>query len=286
MMAKPPAILDSPRRQDENGGQSEDRTAKETELDPTTADENTFIDRYGVDLRKPLYPQVAALGDRYFEWVHEPVRKTTLKRLREWDQGRWPGSVRIFASDRLEVMTHISWKLVLALWVPVTVGLLALARGVHGVGWAPLAGLWFGGLVLWTLVEYILHRFFFHTAPKGPAGIKAHFLAHGIHHYDPFDGTRLVFPPLPATGIALVIYGLFELVWPTGIACAVMAGLLTGYLLYDMSHYVSHHGKIRDPWFRFLHRYHAAHHHREPDALFGVSNPFWDLVFRTGSLKF
>ncbi len=247
--------------------------------------ESGFIDAYGIDLRRPLFGQVAALGDRYFTWVHEPVRKSTLKELRQVDTGRWPGSVRIFARDWLETMTHISWRLVLAVWVPVVLALMATARLACGLGWVPLAGVWFGGLLLWTLVEYVMHRFFFHTAPRGPLGIKVHFLAHGVHHFDPFDGTRLVFPPLAGFGIAAVLYALCDLLLPSGLACAVMAGLLTGYLLYDMSHYVSHHGKIRDPWFRFLHRYHAAHHHRDPDALFGVSNPLWDLVFRTGSLK-
>jgi len=249
-------------------------------------DDQVFVDKHGIDLRKPLYPQVAALGAEYFAWVHDPVRKSTLARLKEWDQGRWPGSVRIFEADWLEVMTHISWKLVLAVWLPVIVALLGASRTFFHLEWGAMAAGWCGGLVVWTLVEYALHRFAFHTPPTSSAGIKAHFLAHGIHHYDPFDGTRLVFPPLSGVGIALVLYLLLDLVMPTGMACAVMAGLLTGYLLYDMSHFISHHGRIRDPWFRFLSRYHKAHHHRDPDALFGVSNPLWDLVFRTGTMKF
>jgi sterol desaturase/sphingolipid hydroxylase (fatty acid hydroxylase superfamily) len=245
-----------------------------------------FVDAYGVDLRLPLFPQVAALGDRYFDWVHTPIRKATIRELTAWDQGRWPGSVRIFAAPWLEVMTHISWKLVLAVWVPVIVGLLVAARTVTGVGWQPLAGIWAGGVLLWTLIEYVLHRFFFHTAPRTSAGIKAHFLAHGIHHFDPFDATRLVFPPLGGLGIALCIFLLLDIFMSTGASMALMAGVLTGYLVYDISHYISHHGIIRDPWFRYLHRYHKAHHHRDPDALFGVSNPLWDVVFRTGSEKF
>jgi dihydroceramide fatty acyl 2-hydroxylase len=254
-------------------------------MKPAHAAEHEFVDSYGIDLRRPLFAQVAALGDRYFAWVHEPVRKTTLRRLRDQDQGRWPGSVRIFASDRLEALTHISWRLVLAIWLPVVLALLVLSvRIMPGDGLA-VAGSWAGGLLLWTFVEYVLHRFFFHTAPRSALGIKAHFLAHGIHHYDPFDGTRLVFPIPPAVGIALVLYGLLDLVLPTGVACAVMSGLLSGYLLYDMSHYASHHARARDPWLRFLQRYHNAHHHREPDALFGVSSPLWDLIFRTGSSK-
>jgi 4-hydroxysphinganine ceramide fatty acyl 2-hydroxylase len=81
----------------------------------------------------------------------------------------------------------------------------------------------------------------------------------------------------------LVVFFLLESLLPTGPALTVMSGLLTGYLAYDLSHYISHHGTTGNSWFRFLHRYHLAHHHREPNAKFGVSSPLWDLVFRTGS---
>jgi dihydroceramide fatty acyl 2-hydroxylase len=249
-------------------------------------DTSDFIDPYGVDLRRPLYPQVGKLGDRYFEWVHQPVRKATLSKLREWDQGRWPGSVRIFEQEWLEAMTHIPWQLVLSIWVPIVAGLAGLAKFRLGMSWDRLTGLGILGILVWTLVEYLLHRFGFHTPTSSPAGNKAHFLAHGIHHLDPFDRTRLLFPPLGALGIAGVIYLVFRLLMPLDVSLILMAGLLTGYLIYDFSHYISHHGKIMGPWFRFLHRYHKAHHHRDPDALYGVSSPLWDRVFRTGSRQF
>jgi len=60
---------------------------------------------------------------------------------------------------------------------------------------------------------------------------------------------------------------------------------MIGYLIYDMSHYLSHHHKTQNRWLKFLKKYHLAHHHRDHDRYFGVSQPFWDLVFRTGSLK-
>ena len=37
-----------------------------------------LVDEYGMDLESPLYGQVGALGDRYFDWVHTPLRKRTL----------------------------------------------------------------------------------------------------------------------------------------------------------------------------------------------------------------
>jgi sterol desaturase/sphingolipid hydroxylase (fatty acid hydroxylase superfamily) len=167
----------------------------------------------------------------------------------------------------------------------VVLALAAWARWGAGLGWSQVATAAAAGFLTWTFVEYVLHRWFFHTRPRTPGQIRAHFLAHGIHHLDPRDATRLVFPPLAGAGIALVLYALFEVLLPTGLACAFLSGLLAGYLAYDMSHYASHHMRPREPWLRYLSRYHQAHHHRDPDALFGVSSPLWDLVFRTGSSR-
>lgn len=46
------------------------------------------------------------------------------------------------------------------------------------------------GNVLWTLLEYVLHRFLFHIdewLPDRPFFMMLHFLLHGIHHYMPMD---------------------------------------------------------------------------------------------------
>lgn len=48
----------------------------------------------------------------------------------------------------------------------------------------------FVGNVIWTILEYTLHRFLFHVdemLPDTPIFITLHFLMHGIHHYLPMD---------------------------------------------------------------------------------------------------
>ena len=51
------------------------------------------------------------------------------------------------------------------------------------------------GILLWTLFEYLIHRFIFHYYPPADAKwrIRVHFLLHGQHHKAPFDPQRLVF---------------------------------------------------------------------------------------------
>ena len=66
---------------------------------------------------------------------------------------------------------------------------------------------------------------------------------------------------------------------------ASMAGLLAGYVTYDMTHYYTHHAKPKSRWGKFLKAYHLAHHHKHWMAMYGVSQPLWDIVFRTGRPK-
>jgi len=52
----------------------------------------------------------------------------------------------------------------------------------------------FLGNLIWTILEYSLHRFLFHIdnwLPDKPVFLVLHFLMHGIHHYLPMD--RCVF---------------------------------------------------------------------------------------------
>ena len=62
---------------------------------------------------------------------------------------------------------------------------------------------------------------------------------------------------------------------------ACFAGFLTGYLVYDVLHYATHHLPMRAPVLKWLKRNHLLHHHATPDERFGVSSPLWDFVLRT-----
>ena len=246
---------------------------------------SSLIDEYGVDLARPLFPQIEQMGDNYEPWVHQGVTRKQLAQLAAVQTGPWVGSVSIFSQDWLEPGTHIKWQHVLGLWAPVALLCVAAASFWQGMPVGAALGWAFFGFAVWTLVEYILHRVVFHNIPHNTLGRKIHFLAHGIHHLDPWDATRLVFPIPLAIGLSLLIFGSINLLAPLDRTLAIYGGLMIGYLIYDMSHYLSHHHKTQIRWLKFLKKYHLAHHHRDHDRYFGVSQPFWDLVFRTGSLK-
>lgn len=234
----------------------------------------------------PLLAQVDGF-DRvgYDRWVHRSVGKRTARQAQEAAghvDVRWPDSFRIFKRGFFEANSHIHWQLILAVWVPIVATLFALSFLYFGhsvltvLGWAGL------GLLIWTFAEYCLHRFVFHYVPRSRLGRRLHFLLHGIHHLDPWDPTRLLFPPLLGLLIGGVLFlGLWALL-PLPLAVPAFAGLLVGYLLYDLTHYYTHHVKPRSRWGKFLKAWHLEHHHKTWEGMYGVSSPLWDLVFRTG----
>ena len=95
--------------------------------------------------------------------------------------------IRLFKSDFLEFFSHIHPAVVVAIWLPIA--LYALVRGF--LDWPTPVGLglifiaFLLGLFLWTLAEYLLHRFVFHYHPKNEAQKRITFLFHGVHHAQP-----------------------------------------------------------------------------------------------------
>ena len=128
------------------------------------------------------------------------------------------------------------------------------------------------GLVSWTAIEYLLHRFVLH-------GLAPFKRWHEEHHLRP---TALICAPtILSASLILVLVFLpalaFEGVWN---ACALTLGVLTGYLLYAITHHAIHHWPAKSAWLKRRKRWHAPHHHGAGRlGGFGVTSAFWDHVF-------
>ena len=205
------------------------------------------------------------------------------------DSGKRKGEpIRLFKSDVLELFSHVKPITVLVLWSPVALFFLYdsvwRARGgmaVAGAGAGIIAG-WF----IWTLVEYFMHRFFFHYHPRTERLKRFFFLVHGVHHAQPLCRTRLVMPPVMSIPLAVVFFGLFHLVFDIvlgrpGWFSPVFAGFVIGYIVYDMMHYTLHHARTTNAYVAMCRRQHMQHHGACPTMRFGVSSPVWDYVFGT-----
>lgn len=187
----------------------------------------------------------------------------------------------MFESELLERFSRINPITIFVVWVPVAVAVLYRSWMRHELTLVATAGLVLAGLLVWTLTEYVLHRFVFHWTDDRPLGRRIHFLLHGVHHDFPNDKDRLVMPLGMSIPLGLLFFGAFYLLLGMRVAEPLFVGLVLGYLCYDGTHYAVHHFKQTNRVGRFIKRHHMLHHHMDHDGGFGVSSPLWDLVFRT-----
>jgi sterol desaturase/sphingolipid hydroxylase (fatty acid hydroxylase superfamily) len=190
-------------------------------------------------------------------------------------------SIRIFENPILERFTHVHPLTPLVFWGPVMVALLYRAMAVHEFGVGAVVALFAAGLFVWTLVEYLLHRFVFHFLPEGRFQERIQFLIHGLHHADPVDPTRLVMPPAASIILAVILFSTFRALLGAAPVEPFFAGFLLGYLCYDYIHFCVHFYQPRTRVGRALKQNHMIHHFVSHNSRWGVSSPLWDYVFGT-----
>ncbi len=139
-----------------------------------------------------------------------------------------------------------------------------------------LAALTLLGLCSWTMIEYALHRFILHGMPP-----FRHW--HAEHHARPM--ALICTPTVLSAGLIVVLVFLPALLlgnpWR---AASVTLGVLTGYLVYAVTHHATHHWRADHPWLRQRKRWHALHHLTgDHPGYYGVTSAFWDHVF--GSIR-
>jgi dihydroceramide fatty acyl 2-hydroxylase len=187
----------------------------------------------------------------------------------------------MFQSRLLDRFTRVHPVVPALIYAPVIVLMLVLAVGRDG-SWDTL-GLVLVGYLLWTLFEYWLHRIVFHFEPEEGIGARLHWMIHGVHHDHPNDPLRLVMPPAASIPLAIIVVGTILLVFGSVHGPAVAAGFLTGYIVYDEIHYALHHHNPKTQLGTRLRELHMRHHFQDDEKGFGISAPYWDVVFRTFS---
>ena len=230
----------------------------------TTAKQTSKIDPY----KGTVYQVWTKLDlDSYTEFVNNP---TSLM-----------GHMRVFDNPFLEIFSQTPWQLIPSVWLPVIT--YYLYTSYLDIGLQAFM-MFFVGIVYWTLFEYFMHRFLFHSEqylPNNRHFITFHYLMHGVHHAFPMDSLRLVFPPVLGIILATITKTIYNFAFPASVAHGFFAGKILGYVWYDLFLYFSHHAESKTGYFAFMKSYHLAHHYKNPFKGFGVSNHFWDLVFGT-----
>lgn len=190
-------------------------------------------------------------------------------------------SARLFKSGVLEFFTHVHWSVPIIVYLPIVAYFVYRAVTGGELAISSNVGTFLSGVFVWTLAEYLLHRFVFHYEPTTGWGKKLHFYMHGVHHDYPNDSKRLVMPPSMGLPLALLFYTLFSLILSAPHLWVFFAGFLFGYICYDEIHYATHHAPLKGKVGLWIKHHHVRHHYRDPERGFGVSTPLWDYVFGT-----
>jgi 4-hydroxysphinganine ceramide fatty acyl 2-hydroxylase len=158
--------------------EEESKTFDKEDFMPTETDVLTDVKKNQfLDLTKALVPQLIRARytkEFYLEQVHKPRYL--------------PGSAIFFGHPLLEPLTKTAWYIVPTIWIPYVGYQLyhsLIFGNTKGTGLSFVLG-----MVIWSLLEYLLHRFFFHLddfLPDHQIAFVLHFTIHGFHHYLPMD---------------------------------------------------------------------------------------------------
>ncbi len=193
---------------------------------------------------------------------------------------RLSASPPLFQNRFLDFFSRIHPIVPALIFLPIIAALIVFGAR-DGQGALEIIALVAGGLAIWTLSEYWLHRKLFHWEPDNAIGRRMHFIIHGVHHDHPNDKLRLVMPPGASIPLAAIFFGAFWLIFGIPTALPLFAGFLIGYLVYDYTHYYVHHFVPRSEFGKRLREQHMRHHFQDHRYGYGVSSPIWDAVFRT-----
>jgi len=185
---------------------------------------------------------------------------------------------RLFDNAFLEKLTHTNSKVAITIYVATAMGVLVYGLSTIPTTFIQVFVLFNLGRVTFTLVEYLLHRYVYHSG-KYDQPTEWQFKIHGVHHKHPKVEDQLAMP-IP---LAIVILGSFFFLFyylMGSNSFFFFPGFVLGYAFYLTMHYLIHMRKAPKNYFKWFWRHHHLHH-RFDDRAFGLSSRLWDRVFRT-----
>jgi len=134
-------------------------------------------------------------------------------------------------------------------------------------------GSYFLGLISWTLLEYVIHRFVLHKVQPFEGW-------HQAHHQRP---TAFITSPTAVTVLVfLVLVAWPAYIWtPIWFGLSYSGGIFTGSAIYSWVHHFVHQRRLKNSWLMDRKIWHALHHRPQKQLCFGVTTSLWDRVFKT-----
>lgn len=190
------------------------------------------------------------------------------------------GSRQLFSNPVLEKLSRTHIAVPLVIFFLYSVALLYWSVTHTSLSWMISIGMFVLGLLAFTWVEYMVHRYVFHMKTYTALRAKLQYTMHGVHHEFPKDKDRLAMPPLLSVTISTVLLLVFKVVLGD-MVFSFLPGFLVGYAAYLGIHYMVHAYQPPKNLFKFLWINHSVHHYKDGEVIFGVSSPLWDYIYGT-----
>jgi len=190
-------------------------------------------------------------------------------------------SVRMFQTPLLEWGSRVHPAIPFVFYIPVVLGVATWGFVTHRTTPLWFLALYPAGWVTWDLLEYFIHRGFFHWEGSGPISRRIHQIAHGYHHTYPDDADRLVMPLGASLPLAALIAFLLFLVGQPQATLPYFCGIVSSYMFYDFTHWATHYRTPKTAWGKAIRAHHMAHHFACPDKNFGISHRWVDVLMGT-----
>ncbi len=186
----------------------------------------------------------------------------------------------MFENKWLDRLTRTHIAIPVGMFFLYAFGLILYTKYTTQLGNWTITGLFFGGWLVFTFAEYMMHRYLYHLPPTSEFNKKAAYKMHGLHHDYPKDKQRLAMPPILSVIIGTVLLFLFELIMDQ-YSFSFLAGFMIGYAFYLLVHYSVHIFRPPHKFLKPLWTNHAVHHYQDNTVFFGVSSPLWDYIIGT-----
>ena len=133
------------------------------------------------------------------------------------------------------------------------------------------------GALLWTLMEYLIHRFMAHEYNWPNAFRSEHLRHHFVKDYFAPSWKKLI----TALVVLVAMFGstIFFMELKTALTFTVCFTVM--YLIYELTHWSFH---VFGPTFSYgrkMRKHHFYHHFVNDKMNHGVTTTLWDRVFRT-----
>lgn len=194
------------------------------------------------------------------------------------------GSATLFKNPLLERLTRTHFSIPVIFYLLLSVMLIGYGIIYFNLSVWNLLLLYPLGIISFSLVEYLIHRYIFHFNAHTHKQKELQYHIHGVHHEFPRDKDRLVMPPVFSGFIAVLFFIIFKFLMGDYVY-AFFPGFISGYSFYLLIHYAVHAMKPPKNFLKFWWKHHSLHHYSSIHTAYSVSLPLWDHLFGTMPLK-